>query len=171
MPKRMPNFADLVWAAVPIVGRSAPRIFKFVMNDALPETVRAAEAEGALRLLHNGGVIEVKRVLRTAPEGLDQSDFGQVDASFTPFVRSLQRPSYFVPELEEEVLVAELIAQPEYLDSARRFMRKKGVECLNEARRLDELYRVVTSDGSRATKSLTLPAKASEAVNFDGVTQ
>jgi hypothetical protein len=171
MLKRTPDFAQLVWEAVPIVGRSAPRITDYVFGKAFPETVKSAEAEGAMKLLRNGGIVEVKRVFRTAPEGNGQSDFGQIDASFKPYVQSLQRPSYFVPELEEEVLVAELICEPAYLDSARRFMRKKGVECLAEARRLDELYRVVVKDGPRTAKTVTPRANNSKGSNIGEVTQ
>ena len=169
MLKRNPDFTELVWEAVAVVGRSAPRIADYVFSKAFPQTVKSAEAEGAMKLLRNGGIVEVKRVLRTAPEGLDQSDFGQIDASFKPYVQSLQRPSYFVPELEEEILVAELIALPEYLDSARRFMRLKGVECLAEARRLDELYRVVVKDAPGVATGVAPRARGSKVTSVGEV--
>lgn len=102
MLKRTPDFSQLVWEAVKHVGRSAPRIADYIFRQAFPETVKSAEAEGAMKLLRNGGIVEVKRVLRTVPEGRNQTDFGQIHASFKPFVQNLQRPSYFVPEIEEE---------------------------------------------------------------------
>ena len=68
-----------------------------------------------------------------------------------PLIKRLQRPSYFVPELDTEIPVAELIAEPLHLDAARRFMRGKGMECLAEADRLDRLYQAVSekAEGAR----------------------
>ena len=49
-------------------------------------------------------------------------------------------------------MVPDLIAEPDLLDDARRFMRRKGLECLAEANRLDALYTAVT--GNRADAEL-----------------
>ena len=52
-----------------------------------------------------------------------------------------------MPERDEEVSVRELIADPAQLDAARRFMRLKGMQCLDEADRLDRLYEAVMGQG------------------------
>ena len=149
MPDRSsPDFAAHVWQSAARLGRSAPRIVDDILREVFPETTMAAESEGAARILRTGCISEVKRVLRTPPLDDAQARFDQIDASFRPFVAPLQRPSYFVPERDEEVPVAELIAAPDELDAARRFMRRKGMECLAEADRLDLLYEAVVAQGS-----------------------
>ncbi len=149
MPDRpTPDFAAHVWQSAARLGRSAPRIVDDILREVFPETTMAAESEGATRILRTGCISEVKRVLRTPPLDDAQARFDQIDASFRPFVAPLQRPSYFVPERDEEVPVAELIAAPDALDAARRFMRRKGMECLAEADRLDLLYEAVVARGS-----------------------
>ncbi|MCC5976323.1 MAG: hypothetical protein JJT81_20065 [Rubellimicrobium sp.] len=149
MPDRpTPDFAAHVWQSAARLGRSAPRIVDDILRAVFPETTMAAESEGAARILRTGCISEVKRVLRTPPLDDAQAGFDQIDASFRPFVAPLQRPSYFVPERDEEVPVTELIAAPDELDAARRFMRRKGMECLAEADRLDLLYEAVVAQGS-----------------------
>ncbi len=143
MLKRTSDFTHHVWEAADRVGLSAPRIVDGILKSIFPNTTDAAETEGAARMLRNGCIAEVKRVLHSPRDSTGQSDFGEVDASFLPLIRQLQRPSYFVPERDEEVFVEELIADPAQLDGARRFMRRKGMECLAEAERLDRLYDAV----------------------------
>ena len=58
-------------------------------------------------------------------------------------MQDLRSKSYFVESAEEYVLIPDLIAEPPLLDDARRFMRQKGKECLDEADRLDALYAAV----------------------------
>jgi len=149
--KRTADFTHHVWEAADQVGRSAPRIVDQILRSVFPNTTDAAEAEGASRMLRTGCIAEVKRVLHSARDGAGQSDFGEIDTSFLSFVRRLRRPSYFVPERDEEVSVKELIADPAQLDAARRFMRLKGMECLDEADRLDRLYEAVMGQGSAET--------------------
>lgn len=151
MPKRTPDFTHHVWEAADQVGRSAPRIVDHILRAVFPKTTTAAEAEGASGMLRTGCIAEVKRVLHSVRDGAGQSDFGEIDASFQSFVRRLRRPSYFVPERDEEVPVRELIADPAQLDAARRFMRLKGMECLDEADRLDRLYEAVMGQGDAET--------------------
>ena len=151
MLKRTPDFTHHVWEAADRIGRSAPRIVDHILRSVFPNTTDAAETEGAARILRNGCIAEVKRVLHHSRNGTGQSDFGEVDASFLPLIRSLQRPSYFVPERDEEVSVRELIADPAQLDAARRFMRLKGMQCLDEADRLDRLYEAVMGQGDTET--------------------
>ena len=144
MPDRHPpDFVTHVWHAAARLGRSAPRIVDDILRDVFPDTTEAAESEGAAKILRTGCISEVKRVLRAVPQDGQQAGFDEIDASFRPYVEPLQRPSYYVPEREEEVPVAELIAAPDELDAARRFMRRKGMECLAEADRLDLLYQAV----------------------------
>jgi hypothetical protein len=146
MPDRYPpDFAAHVWDAAARLGRSAPRIVDNILREAFPGTTAAAQSEGATKILRTGCISEVKRVLRNVPQTEGQMRFDEIDASFRPYVEPLQRPSYYVPEREEEVLVADLIASPDQLDAARNFMRRKGMECLAEAERLDVLYEAVVA--------------------------
>lgn len=143
MHKRNPDFTHHVWEAADQLGRSAPRIVDHILQLVFPNTTDAARTEGASRVLRTGCIAEVKRVLHGVRDGAGQSDFGEISASFLPLIRQLQRPSYFVPERDEEVPIEELIAMPGQLDAARHFMRRKGMECLDEADRLDRLYDAV----------------------------
>jgi hypothetical protein len=52
-----------------------------------------------------------------------------------------------VESADEYVDVPSLIAEPALLNDARKFMRRKGEECLAEAKILDELYAAVTNEG------------------------
>ena len=115
MHNRTPDFAHHVWEAVDHVGRSAPRIVDHILKSLFPNTTDAAESEGASRMLRNGCISEVKRVLHKRGNADDQVDFREINSTFLPLVRSLQRPSYFVPERDEEVPVRELIADPAQL--------------------------------------------------------
>lgn len=150
MLKRTPDFSSHVWEAADVVGRNAPRIVDYILKSLFPNTANAAEVEGAARIFRNGCIAEVKRELHKWGNGSAQAHFGEIHESFLPHVRALQRPSYFVPELDEEVPVRELIADPAQLDSARRFMRLKGMQCLDEAERLDRLYEAVMGEGDGA---------------------
>ena len=161
-PKRLPDFAEYVWDAASRVGRSAPRIVDAILIDVFPATSDAAETEGATRMLRNGCISEVKRVLRNPQDDFDQYDFEDIDPAFVPLVKQLQRPSYYMPERDEEVTVQELIASPALLDRARRFMRKKGLECLAEAACLDRLFEAVTAN-------MPQPRAEASILNADGV--
>lgn len=159
MPNNQPpDFAEHVWSAAAIVGLNAPHITDAILKKEFPKTARAASSEGAAKMLRSGCIVEVKRILHTVREASAQADFTQIDPTFAPLVKRLQRPSYFVPELGEEMPVAELIAKPGHLDAARRFMRRKGMECLAEADRLDRLYEAVAGmpgDGGEIASILT----------------
>lgn len=149
LKKRSSDFAEQVWVAASRVGLSPPRITDNILGDLFPETCEAAENEGALKLLRDGCIASVKRVLATAPDDR-QADFGGIDPQFREAVKKLSRPSYHVESLGEEVPVARLIAEPALLDDARKFMRRKGMECLEEARRLDKLFVAVTTAAEKA---------------------
>lgn len=139
------DFVDTVTAASRRLGTTnAPKIADEVIRLAFPRTSKEAEREGALSMLRVGVINEVKRLVRSfSTEGETQVDFADINASFAPLVRPLRSKSYFVESIGEYVRVPELIDTPEYLDEARKFMRKKGDECIAEADRLDKLYNAV----------------------------
>ncbi|MDA0341181.1 MAG: hypothetical protein O3B74_06240 [Proteobacteria bacterium] len=151
---RTPDFARYVWDAAARVGRSAPRIVDDILTAVFPKTTDAAGVEGATKMLRTGCISEVKRVLHAPHPDDCQVDFAEVDPSFMPLVKRLQRPSYFVPNLDMELTVADLIANPSHLDAARCFIRSKGMECLAEADRLDRLYQAVIGQNEDASTPL-----------------
>lgn len=146
LKKRAPDFHELVWQAATRVGNSAPRVTNEIVETAFPATLRCARDEGAEKMLRRGIISEVKRILRAAGEDADQHDFSQIDPVHWDAVRELKSRSYFVEGTDEYVSVPRLINEPDLLDDARRFMRKKGLECIAEANRLDDLYLAVTDE-------------------------
>ncbi|MFQ5439778.1 MAG: hypothetical protein ACE5DK_13225 [Paracoccaceae bacterium] len=154
------GFAERVWEIASRLGNNAPRIADEMMEAAFPLTCTQARQEGALRMLRTGIISEVKRILRNRDDGVHQADFAEICAAFAPLVKDLRSKSYFVESAEEYVAVPDLIAEPDLLDDARRFMRRKGIECLTEADRLDALHAAVTagdthSGTSRSTHTLS----------------
>lgn len=143
--KRAPELNEIVWAAEAEVGGNPGRITDAILAEHFPRTQAEAQVEGVEKLLRNGLLFEVKRILRTNCGDDRQTDFGEIDAAFRPFVHALKRPSYWVESREELVSVAVLIESPVLLDDARQFMRRKGNECLDEATRLDALWLAVTT--------------------------
>ena len=131
-------FAERVWDVASQLGNNAPKIADDIMEAAFPLTCSQARAEGAMRILRNRRDLE------------RQSDFADRCDAFAPLVSDLRSKSYFVESAEEYVAVPDLIAEPDLLDDARRFMRRKGLECLAEANRLDALYTAVTGNGTDA---------------------
>jgi hypothetical protein len=138
-------FAASVWEIASRLGNNAPRIADDIMEEAFPLTCSQARQEGALRMLRTGIITEVKRILRNQDDGLGQGDFCEVSETFAPLVRALRSKTYFVESAQEYVAIPELIAEPDLLDDARRFMRRKGIDCLAEADRLDALFAAVTA--------------------------
>ncbi|MBW6494540.1 MAG: hypothetical protein K0B16_08290 [Burkholderiaceae bacterium] len=147
------GFAEGVWEAASQLGNNAPKIADDMMQTAFPLTCAQARQEGAMRMLRTGIITEVKRILRNQNDVLGQSDFSAISETFAPFVQDLRSKSYFVESAEEYVAIPDLIAEPDLLDDARRFMRRKGKECLNEADRLDALYVAVTADDADALQA------------------
>jgi len=139
-------FAERVWEIASQLGNNAPKIADDMMEAAFPLTCSQARQEGALRMLRTGIIAEVKRILRNQNDGLGQGDFLEITETFAPLVRALRSKTYFVESAEEYVAIPDLISEPELLDDARRFMRRKGIECLAEADRLDALFAAVTAD-------------------------
>ncbi|MGR3593070.1 MAG: hypothetical protein ACU0B9_07145 [Limimaricola soesokkakensis] len=152
-------FAEHVWEIASRRGNNAPRIADDMMEQAFPGTCVQAREEGALRMLRTGIITEVKRILRNQDDGLGQADFSEISETFAPLVRALRSKTYFVESAQEYVGLPELIAEPDLLDDARRFMRRKGIECLAEADRLDALFAAVTADPA-TTPSIALVSSA-----------
>lgn len=144
--KRKADFASMVWAAVPHCGRNAPKIADFILRATFPRTCEEAEHEGADKMLRTGVITEIKRILRLADDDVGQTDFAEISPQFRPIVSKLKSKSYFVESLNEYVPVPRLIAEPDLLTDAQQFMRRKGMECLAEARTLEELREAVAQD-------------------------
>ncbi|PKP85699.1 MAG: hypothetical protein CVT80_01010 [Alphaproteobacteria bacterium HGW-Alphaproteobacteria-2] len=150
LDSRSAAFAERVWEVASQLGNNAPKIADDMMEDAFPLTCSQARREGALRMLRTGIITEVKRILRNQDDAPRQADFADVCEAFAPLVKDLRSKSYFVESAEEYVAIPDLIAEPDLLDDARRFMRRKGKECLAEADRLDALFAAVTSNDPNA---------------------
>jgi hypothetical protein len=140
--RRIANFAELVWSTAAKVGNNAPAITDKIIKRAFPQTVAEARIEGADKMLRVGVIAEVKRILKHATDDT-QIDFSDVAPEFATIARKLKSKTYFVESADEYVDVPSLIADPALLDDARKFMRRKGEECLAEAKILDELYAAV----------------------------
>jgi hypothetical protein len=112
-----------------------------------PKTLAAAETEGGDKMFRAGVIGEIKRIVREKDGGDDeqQGHFGEIDESFRPLVEALGKSSYYVEQIGVHLTVSELIDDPDLLDDARRYMRRKGDECHAEANRLDALYRAVVA--------------------------
>jgi hypothetical protein len=151
-------FAERVWDYASQLGSNAPKIADDIMGAAFPLTCSQARAEGAMRMLRTGIISEVKRILRNRHDVLNQTDFAEVCEAFAPLVKDLRSKSYFVESAEEYVAVPDLIVEPALLDDARRFMRRKGTECLTEADRLDALFMAVTAGSADAVPMISHPS-------------
>jgi hypothetical protein len=143
-------FAERVWEVASQLGNNAPKIADDIMGEAFPLTCSQARAEGAMRMLRIGIISEVKRILRNRHDVVTQTDFADRCDAFAPLVRDLRSKSYFVESAAEYVAVSDLIEDPDLLNDARQFMRRKGRECLAEADRLDALYTAVTGNACAA---------------------
>jgi hypothetical protein len=143
-------FHELVWKAVDRVGYSAAAITDAIIALAFPETVKVAEREGAFTMLRTGVNDAVRGVLKTVPDER-QIDFAQVDPQFRTILKriGLKNVRYYVESLGAHVPVPELMGKPSLLDDARKYMRRKGEECIAEATRLDELYAAVIAINGR----------------------
>ena len=137
-------FYDAVNVAIAAVGKNAVAITDAVIKDAFRETYEAAEREGADKMLREGVIAKVKKILTKENEE-GQTDFSDIAPGFQPIVDRLNSHSHFVPidGVQEYVHVSRLIKNPEWLDAARKYKRQKGEETLAEAAVLDELYYAV----------------------------
>ena len=144
---KLQPFYQRVHEAMMEVGSNAPRIADRVIPEAFPDTAAAAEEEGADKMLREGVIAFLTKYLkRNANAPIDgQGDFADIAPEFQSIVSKLQGYSHYVPSLEQHIPVPALIANPEWLDEARRYKREKGLETLAEADLLDELYEAVTA--------------------------
>jgi hypothetical protein len=152
---RRTEFVSLVWMTVRRTGRSAPRIANDLMGRMFPESMVATQKEGGDRYFRAGVIAAIKRVIKQKDKGAPtQADFDEIDPSFRPLVESLGSATYYVEQLRMHMTVRELIDDPELLDDARKFMRRKTDENLAETRKLDALYEAVIAkrDGSGQTE-------------------
>jgi hypothetical protein len=139
----------MVWDGKRRLGNNATRIADDMIARAFPRTVEEAALEGADKMLRSGVISEVKRILTKNIDDDETIDMATIDPTFGEIVTKLKKGKYFVEEahgepVNEYVSVADLINDPGMLDSARKLMRRKGEECLAEAKVLDELYAAVT---------------------------
>lgn len=141
---RMAIFRQRVWSATATAGMNAGRIVDEIIADLFPETTDSARREGCDRMFRNGVLASVKALLKNSVSPEAQLDFAAISDDFASIVKKLHSQTYWVEAIEAHIPVPQLIAQPELLDDARRFMRRKGEECLAEADRLDDLYAAVT---------------------------
>lgn len=139
------QFASMVWVTANRVGNSAPKIADEIMQETFPETCSAAQQEGVFKMLRVGIITEIKRILRAGEDVDGQIDFGDDNEQFAHIISELKSKTYFVESAGEYVSVPDLISDPDLLDDARKFMRRKGVECIEEAARLDKLYLAVVT--------------------------
>lgn len=141
MDEKRQALVELVFEIAARVGGSAPRITDELLPIQGPLTMKAATAEGLDTCLREGVERFVKRVIRTAPSETAQTEF---DPDILPYAKKLKSHAYYVEAREEHVSVADLIKDPHMLDDARKYMRRKGEECIEEADRLDQLYFALT---------------------------
>lgn len=144
--KRTANFAEMVWSAAAKVGNNAPAITDKIIKRAFPQTCTEARIEGADKMLRAGVIADVKRILKRGAVDETQVDFSDMAPEFAKIVQALKSKTYFVESANEYVDVPSLIADPALLDDARKFMRRKGEECMAEANILDELYVALTRE-------------------------
>lgn len=146
---RLARFHELVESARSRVGDSPPRITDEIMAVAFPRTSEEAWREGADKMLRRGVIGAVSEAIRRPARDARQRDMAEVEETFGATVaetmRRLHSDAYYVPSRGEQVAVLEMVEQPELLNEARTFMRQKGLECLEEARTLDDLYAAVAT--------------------------
>lgn len=136
---------SLIAESAAVVGMSAPKVANDILPLAFPEIVNAtAESPLAASIFRTGLVADVTHVLKSLQSSAAQADFSDIDGAFQEQVKPLKSTTYTVPSIGVRVAVSDLIRMPSYLDEARRFMRQKGEECIDEAKRLDALYEAVT---------------------------
>jgi hypothetical protein len=144
LKRRGADLNEYVWEAASRLGMSAPRITNDVIERLFPETCAAASDEGAFSMFRQGVLSAITTILRkSAPANSSQIDLSEISEEFRSIVADLKSRAYFVEALGEQVAIETLIEQPELLDDARKFMRRKSVECAEEAKRLDKLYAAV----------------------------
>ena len=137
LKSKLHHFHDLIG----LYGQNVPVIAKAIIERAFPETFESADREGCEGMLFEGVKGAVSRYIRKRSVMVaDQPTFDGWDEAVREAAAELKSSAYTVPSTGEAVSVARLVANPDLLDEARKFMRQKGMECLAEAKRLDDLY-------------------------------
>ncbi len=138
------EFTDAVWtAAASLESMSAPRVADHIIKSLFPQTVNAAEGEGAFPIFRNGVLVHVRKVLSAKIDEEGQMSIFDIDERLVPTVEQLKRGAYYVQSLDEYVSVSRLVKEVSLLDEARKYMRRKGNETLSEADALDGLFKAV----------------------------
>lgn len=139
------DFVTAVWTCARRVGMKPPLVANAIIRELFPRTDDASHEEGADNMFRRGVVEAVRQELKRQPAAPSQTDFGSIDPAFSTVASKLKHYAYYVEKREALLPVAELIASPDLLDDARKYLRRKGMETLEEADRLDELYEAVTA--------------------------
>ena len=124
--------------------RNPKTIATALIQRLYPNTVQAAQDEGALKLFETGVKSGVRAEINKLPRADAQRHMAELFPHLFPYIAVLKRGTYFVPEVAEYVTISELIEAPEMLDSARKYLRQHGLDTLEEATRLDDLYSAIT---------------------------
>lgn len=142
---KLRNFFDLVNQAAAVHGLNAKAVADAVIRGAFPETTAAAEVEGADSMLRNGVIAFLAQHFKHAPRSTPAQLELDIPAPLTPIVAKLKAAAHYVESVGQYVPVPVLIANPHWLDDARKYKRRKGEETLAEAAVLDELYDAVVA--------------------------
>lgn len=134
------ELTELINDAAASAGASGPKIADRIIGIAFPDTVAAAKREGCETYLRRGLISHISRHLRSTHAVPSQVDLSEIAPGFRPIAQRLKSAAYYVPSVEEYVGIGDLLNSLAQLNEARAFMRTKGVECLAEARTLDQLY-------------------------------
>ncbi|ASP83577.1 hypothetical protein [Sinorhizobium meliloti] len=137
---KLRNFFDLVNRAAAVHGLNAKAVADEIIREAFPETTAAAEIEGADAMLRNGVVAFIAQHFKRTPPADGRQLKLDIPEPLTPIVAKLKAAAHYVESLGQYVPVPILIANPPWLDDARKYKRRKGEETLDEAAVLDELY-------------------------------
>lgn len=128
-------------------GTNAGAVTDAIIREAFPETVSAAEQEGADSMLRTGVHEFVSALFKRSPKHHPDQYSLEIPEPFQQIVSKLKGEAHYVEKLGNYVPVSLLIANPEWLDDARKYKRRKGEETIAEASVLDELYEAVTAAG------------------------
>jgi len=137
-------FGDVVRETAAKVGRSAPAIVQVLLEQYCPQGLHACEQEGVDGYLRNGLAAAVRTIIKDKGGHGPQADFSEIEETFgrniVEIVKRLQSDAHFVPSVGEHLPIRELMGDLSLLDEARKFKRQKGIETIEEANRLDQLY-------------------------------
>jgi len=140
-------------------GKCQPtQIADYLLRENYPRSDLQTKMDGINPYLREGVARAIKDVIRNSTQFQDddQFAFSDIHPNLMPIVQELHSNRYYVEELKDYVSVAKLIAYPAYLDSARKYMRKKAVETGKEADVLDKLYNKVMRMAKTNQPSLEL---------------